>query len=264
MVLFEKIVSELLNEDVQVGKINDAIAKTYAVKINYHSEYDDADGERIIQPVAYGLTKAGKPVIRAYQPLGDTKTKVPSWKFFLVSGIQTWKPLYKQVFHSPPADNFNPNGDKTMSTVYKVAKFLTDPNKNKINKNKIEPKTTGPITKGDIEQQHISVKDNPEVKKLEKLRKKLDNPTYISDIIKNKELGSEQSDTQSVDNTNMKADSGPVTKDSFKTQSEKDINSRYEQLNKNERVSQDVLNQWQKEQEKKNRRKNGSNGTRIK
>ena len=102
------------------------------------------------------------------------------------------------------------------------------------------------------------------VKKLEKLRKKLDNPTYISDIIKNKELGSEQSDTQSVDNAHMKADSGPVTKDSFKTQSEKDINSRYAQLNKNERVSQDVLNQWQKEQEKKNRRKNGSNGTRIK
>lgn len=261
MFLFEKIISELLNEDVQVGKINDAIAKTYAVKINYHSEYDDADGDRIIQPVAYGLTKAGKPVIRAYQPLGDTKTKVPSWKFFLVSGIQTWKPLYKQVFHSPPADNFNPNGDKTMSTVYKVAKFLTDPNKNK--QNKIEPKTTGPITKGDIEQQHISAKDNPEVKKLEKLRKKLDNPTYISDIIRNKELGTKQTETQPNNNTHMTADSGPVTKDSFKTQTEKDIDNRYAQLNKNERVSQDVLNQWQKEQEKKYR-KNGSNGTRIK
>lgn len=261
MFIFEKIVSELLNEDVQVGKINDAIAKTYAVKINYHSEYDDADGDRIIQPVAYGLTKAGKPVIRAYQPLGDTKTKVPSWKFFLVSGIKTWKPLYKQVFHSPPADNFNPNGDKTMSTVYKVAKFLTDPNKNK--QNKIEPKTTGPITKGDIEPQHISAKDNPEVKKLEKLRKKLDNPTYISDIIRNKELGTKQTETQPNKNTHMTADSGPVTKDSFKTQTEKDIDNRYAQLNKNERVSQDVLNQWQKEQEKKYR-KNGSNGTRIK
>lgn len=261
MNLFEKIVSEILNEDVQEGKINDAIAKTYAVKINYHSEYDDADGERIIQPVAYGLTKAGKPVIRAYQPLGDTKTKVPSWKFFLVSGIQTWKPLYKQVFHSPPADNFNPNGDKTMSTVYKVAKFLTDPNKNKVRK--IEPRTTGPITKGDIEpQQHISVKDNSEVKKLEKLRKKLDNPTYISDIIRNKELDTNQQ--KSDVNAHMTANSGPVTKDSFETQTEKDINSRYNQLNKNEKVSQDVLNQWQKEQEKRNKRKYGSNGTGIK
>lgn len=261
MTLFEHIVSEFLIEDVQTGKINDAIAKSYAVKINYHSEYDDADGERIIQPVAYGLTKAGKPVIRAYQPLGDTKTKIPAWKFFLVSGIQTWKPLYKQVFHEPPADNFNPNGDKTMSTVYKVAKFLTKPNKNMINKT--EPKTTGPVTKKDIEQpQHVSVKDNPEVKKLEKLRKKLDNPTYISDIIRNKELGTDQQ--KSDVNSHMTANSGPVTKNSFETQTEKDINSRYNQLNKNEKVSQDVLNQWQKEQEKRNKRKYGSNGTGIK
>ena len=32
---------------------------------------------------------------------------------------------------------------------------------------------------------YISVKDNPEVKKLEKLKKQLDNPKYFSDIIKN-------------------------------------------------------------------------------
>ena len=43
-------------------------------------------------------------------------------------------------------------------------------------------------------------------------------------------------------------------------QTEKDIASRYEQMNKNERVPQSVLDQWQKEQEKKQKRKNyGSN-----
>lgn len=258
MTLFEKIVSEVLTEDVQVGKINDAIARTYAVKINYHSEYDDADGERIIQPVAYGLTKAGKPVIRAYQPFGDTKTSVPAWKFFLVSGIQSWKPMRKQIFHSPPKDDFNPNGDKTMSVVYKVAKFLTDPNK-EITKQPEPIKADGPVKKIDIEKpEHISVKDNSEVKKLEKLRKQLDNPRYISDIIKNKEFGNDQ---KQDNNSHMTADSGPVEKDSFETQTEKDINSRYNQMNKNEKVSQDVLDQWKKEQERRRSRNNGSNRT---
>lgn len=261
MTLFEQIVAEILTEDVGVGKINDAIAKSYAVKIKYHSEYDDADGERVIQPVAYGLTKAGKPVIRAYQPLGDTKTKVPAWKFFLVSGIQEWKPMYKNVFEEPPADGFNPNGDKTMSVVYKVAKFLTGKNK-EMSKQPEPIKAGGPVKKTDIETpQHISVKDNPEVKKLEKLRKQLDNPRYISDIIKNKEFGTEQPQD---DNSRMVANSGPVSKDSFETQTEKDINSRYEQMNKNQKVSQDVLDQWQKEKEKRNNKKYGSFRTGIK
>ena len=69
MTLFEEIVAEVLTEDVNVGKINDAITRSYEVKINYESEDDKASGERIIQPVAYGLTKTGKPVIRAYHHL---------------------------------------------------------------------------------------------------------------------------------------------------------------------------------------------------
>ena len=125
MTLFEKIVNSIIKEDVQIGKINDAINRTYEVKINYQSENDNASGERIIQPVAYGLTKAGNPVIRAYQPFGDTQTKVPSWKFFLVSGIQKWKPLFKRVFDYPP-EGFNPNGDKTMSVVYNIANFRSN------------------------------------------------------------------------------------------------------------------------------------------
>lgn len=253
MTLFEKIVSEVLNEDVQVGKINDAINRSYEVKINYQSENDNASGERIIQPVAYGLTKAGKPVIRAYQPFGDTQTKVPAWKFFLVSGIQTWKPLFKRRFNTAP-EGFNPNGDKTMSTVLKIAKFWNSPDKPTTQPQPI--KANGPVSKKDIEPQHISVQDNPEIKKLEKLRKQLDNPTYISDIIKNKNFAipAEQNDTEHI-----VAGSGPVEKDTFTTQTEKDIDSRYKQLNKNEKVSQDILNQWQKEQERRKKKENGSN-----
>lgn len=255
MTLFEEIVAEVLTEDVNVGKINDAITRSYEVKINYESEDDKASGERIIQPVAYGLTKTGKPVIRAYQPFGDTQTSVPAWKFFLVSGIQSWKPLFKRIFNTPPP-GFNPNGDKTMSTVYKIAKFWTKPN-DKAVEQPTPIKASGPVTKKDIEEpQHISLNDNPEVKKLQKLRQQLDNPKYISDIIKNNTFGTEP---KQDDNTRMTATSGPVTKDSYTTQTEKDIASRYDQLNKNERVPQSVLDQWQKEQEKRQKRKNYGN-----
>lgn len=257
MTLFEKIVSEILTEDVEVGKINDAINRSYEVKINYHSENDNASGERIIQPVAYGLTKAGKPVIRAYQPFGDTQTKVPAWKFFLVSGIQSWKPLFKKRFDTPP-EGFNPNGDKTMSTVLKIAKFWNSPDKPTTQPKPIKP--DGPVKKSDIEPQHISAKDNPEVKKMDRLRKQLDNPTYISDIIKNKNFATS---SNLNDTERMTADSGPIEKDSFTTQTEKDIDNRYKQMNKNEKVSQDVLDQWQREQEKRKKKQNGSNRNRI-
>ena len=280
MTLFEEILADILVEDVQVGKINDAISRSYAVKINYHSEHDDADGERIIQPVAYGLTKSGKPVIRAYQPMGDTKTTVPAWKFFLVSGIQSWKPMFKQVFHAPPADNFNPNGDKTMSVVYKVAKFLTDPNKETI-KQPTPVKADGPVKKTDIEKpRDISVKNHPEVKKLEKLKKQLEKPKkYIWDVNPNVKKPEDKENAQK-----MTATSGPVSKDEMENSSVKNHPEvkKLEKLKKqldnptyisdiiknktfgadkseeeNERMRQNMMNQWQKEQEKRKNR-NGS------
>ena len=263
MTLFEEIIAEILTEDVNTGKINDAISRSYEVKINYESETDDASGERIIQPVAYGLTKAGKPVIRAYQPFGDTQSSVPAWKFFLVSGIQSWKPLFKRVFKTPPP-GFNPSGDKSMSTIYKIAKFFGQSDAETASKQPEPIKANGPVTKQDIKTpQHISANNNPEVKKLEKLKKQLDNPKYFSDIIKNKSFGTSPKPTDN-NNSRMTATSGPVTKDSYQTQTEKDIDSRYEQLAKNEKVPQSVLDQWQKEQEKRKNRNYASNRNGIK
>lgn len=264
MTLFEQIICDLfLTEEIQPGKINDAIDRTYEVLINYQSEDDNASGDRIIQPVAYGLTKAGKPVIRAYQPYGDTQTHVPAWKFFLVSGIQSWKPMRRKIFNQPP-EGFNPNGDNSMSTVYNIAQF----GKTNITPKPETPKQvavgSGPIRKDNPQQvKHISVQNNPEVKKLEKLRKQLDNPTYISDIIKNKNFGSDNNEPQNNNTTQLTANSGPVLKDTFKTQTEKDIESRRQQMNKNEKVSPELLSQWQQEQEKRKNRY-GSNRNGIK
>ena len=181
MHLLYEIIKELLQEDVSVEEVNDAINNTYEVEINYHSNGDNiATGRRIIQPVAYGLTKSGNPVIRAFQPYGDTTTSIPAWKIFRMDRIRNCKHLKLKIFSEPPgtysADGiFNPNGDKTMSTVYTIAKF----NKNSPVNNKIEIKNTGPVKKSDIKQEPEVFKTDTE-RGIENLRKQLENPQYIS------------------------------------------------------------------------------------
>ena len=128
--LLGKLLAEiLLEESVNGQDVSDAIDNHERVIINYHSNgQDNATGSRVIEVYAYGLTKAGNPVIRAFQPYGDTTSKVPSWKLFRLDRIDNWEPT-GQKFTEPASDyypttgNFNPNGDKTMSVVYKVAQF---------------------------------------------------------------------------------------------------------------------------------------------
>ena len=116
---------------------------------------------------------------------------------------------------------------------------------NKKQENTPQEVGSGPVTKSDIESSNvIKAKDNEAVKNLEILRKKLDNPTYISDIIKNKTFNDEE-ETKTQEEI-------PVN-NNFQTQTEKDIQSRQQQFNKNQRVSQSVLDNWKREQERKNK-----------
>ena len=133
MDFLEQIFQELLTEEARAVDVVDAIKKRYEAKITYKADNDPkGSGERIIQPVAYGTTKAGNPVIRAFEPYGDTKTKVPAWKFFRLDRITSWKALRQNKFSEPPADQwrmsgaegkFNENGDETMAEVFLVADF---------------------------------------------------------------------------------------------------------------------------------------------
>ena len=133
MDFLEQIFQELLTEEARTVDVVDAIKKRYEAKITYKADNDPkGSGERIIQPVAYGTTKAGNPVIRAFEPYGDTKTKVPAWKFFRLDRITSWKALRQNKFSEPPADQwrmsgaegkFNENGDETMAEVFLVADF---------------------------------------------------------------------------------------------------------------------------------------------
>lgn len=175
MELLERIYNSLLlTESVSVDEVNDALDNHKRVIINYRSKGEDKNtGARVIEVYAYGLTKAGNPCIRAFQPYGDTTSRVPSWKFFRLDRIIEWKPT-EQTFDRP-ADfyyknlgNFNPNGDETMSVVYKVAKFGNDQIP-QVSVND-DPKTKEDVYKTDSET------------RMERLRQQLNNPIKLSDI----------------------------------------------------------------------------------
>lgn len=116
------IISGLLLEEANKDSVIDAVKKHYEVNINYKADDDPkGNGERIIQPCVYGTTQAGNPAIRAFQPYGDTKTKVPHWKIFLLDKIVNWESHPENVFQEPP--NFNSKGDRGMSEVYVISNF---------------------------------------------------------------------------------------------------------------------------------------------
>lgn len=130
MSYLKKLFESILTEEVNITKISDAIRKRKPVRIKYEADDEPkGKGERIIHPVAYGVSKAGNIVLRAFQPYGDTKTKVPHWKLFRVDKINSWDTLWKRSsFNEPPGQfiadgKYNPEGDKGMTQVYLSANF---------------------------------------------------------------------------------------------------------------------------------------------
>lgn len=122
MNLAEEVLKEILTEEVNIPYVTDAIKKKYEVELNYKADKDEkGSGTRIIQPVALGHSSKGNLVLRAFQPYGDTKTKVPKWKLFRLDRIEEWNPLKKRKFTRPKS--YNPDGDKTMSDILIQADF---------------------------------------------------------------------------------------------------------------------------------------------
>ena len=286
--LYEILQKVLLTESaVDVNKVGDAIDKKYQVKINYRSNDEDvANGARTIEVYAYGLTKAGNPVIRAFQPYGDTTSSTPNWKFFRLDRITNWETT-NQFFHRPASDfynvgKFNPTGDKSMSVVYKIATFDGESEKDKEIAKNID-NGSGEVQKVErgAKKKEIAKQNSGEIFKtdtergMEKLRKELDNPVYQYTVggprkkaqstpvnvddskpepQQNSFDTSEKPKTvdttpQNVDNQSNKEEDNPI----FKTDTEKALERQRELMNNKKFVSPDVLDNWNKEQE---RRKN--------
>ncbi len=164
----------LLEESVDISDIDDALDNHKRVIINYHTKGEDKNtGARVAEVYAYGLTYGGNPVIRVFQPYGDTTTRVPGWKFMRLDRISAWQTT-EQTFDTPANErypglgDFNSFGDKTMAVVYKVAKFGNEQITN--NNTPKEPKTKEDVYKTDSE------------KNMGRLRQQVNNPIKLSDI----------------------------------------------------------------------------------
>lgn len=168
----KEITRYILSESVSNDEINSAIDNHKYVVVNYQGTDGTHVGERMIQPVAYGCTSAGNPVIRAYEKFGDTKTFTPGWKFLRVDRISSWRELNRE-FDEPPNELFNPSGDKTMSIVYNIASFDNG------EKEMSDAPISSPKKKSE---------ENPSLYRtstetgLERLKKQLDKPIFLSDL----------------------------------------------------------------------------------
>lgn len=214
----------ILEESASVDDVISAIDGHNRVIINYHTDgKDKADGPRVIEVYAYGITTAGNPVIRAFQPFGDTTTSVPRWKYFRLDRIVEWRPT-EQKFTRPASDyykglgEFNKNGDKTMATVFKIADFE--------NGSSADSEALRNMATSGVPKLKNNVEKTETERRMERLRQQLNNPIMISDIGKNVDGTSNSGPKLSAKAEREKE----KTDDVFKTDTERGMEKLLKQL----------------------------------
>ena len=247
----------MLIESVSINSITDSIKNLYQVVINYEGDpaHGIAPGKRVIEVYAYGLTKSGNPVIRAYQPYGDTASTVPEWKFFRLDRILDWRPTGQYFTQARP--DFNPNGDRSMSVVYDIANFNDNVPDTKT------PAITEPRRKE--EPVYIPPGEKQVRQDMDNLQRQVDKPVYKDEYMNNKKTQDGFQGADIKNNNNPQQSTGPKKKteqpltnepenDIFKTDTEQQIDRRKEQLNNPQFVDPSVLRDYEKNKNKRNNR----------
>lgn len=155
MSLLREILAEafLLREDASVDAINNAVNNMHPVRIVYNGPSGAGNGERVIYPVAYGISTAGNPVVRAFQPQGSTSSEVPAWKFFRLDRIKRWDNDNSRTFNPEELNGFNDKGDEQIETLYAISPIgNAKPEKQPEEPEKPEKVVTGhPVRKGEVD-----------------------------------------------------------------------------------------------------------------
>ena len=155
MSLLKEILEEsfLLREDASVDAINNAVNNMHPVRIVYNGPSGTGNGEREIYPVAYGLSTAGNPVVRAFQPQGSTSSEVPSWKFFRIDRIERWDNDNSRTFNPEELNGFNDKGDEQIETLYAISPISgAKPERQPEQPEEPEKVITGhPVRKGEVD-----------------------------------------------------------------------------------------------------------------
>lgn len=121
------VFKELITEIASLDSIQDAIKNKKRVVIYYDGDEPGGRGLRLIEPVCLGRSKRNNLVLRAWDNEGASHRgylgtrPMPGWRLFKVDKILSFKPT-AEVFDTP-RPNYNPNGDKSMTSVIINAKF---------------------------------------------------------------------------------------------------------------------------------------------
>ena len=97
------------------------------VVIYYQGDEPGGNGLRTIEPVCFGYSKAGNPVLRAWDLEGAShraylgKKPLPSWRFFRVDKMEFIRPTQENF--TEPKPGYNPTGDKSMDRMIINAVF---------------------------------------------------------------------------------------------------------------------------------------------
>ena len=122
-----KTYKNLILEVASINDIVESIKNKKRVIIYYDGDEPGGKGLRIVEPVCYGYSKAGNPVLRAWDLEGAShraylgEKPLPSWRLFRVDKIITYKETLEKF--NEPRPNYNPRGDKSMTRVIINAVF---------------------------------------------------------------------------------------------------------------------------------------------
>lgn len=158
----------LLFESADANNVSAAITGMHPAFITYDDEQGGGGkNRRYIYPVAYGVSRAGNPVVRAFQPQGSTKRGVPHWKLFRLDRVKSWRTLSNKTFDPDTLIGYNKDGDDHMETLYAILPIGNAANI-RIKNEPIQLKAT-PITKKDIEMEpDVDAKQDAEKEKVAK------------------------------------------------------------------------------------------------
>lgn len=121
----------IITEIAAVTDVQDAINNKKVIIINYNGK-EYGKGYREIEPVCLGISKRGNQVLRAWEIEGSSHTNtvegnpIPGWRMFKLVDILTFKPTGDNFYEMRP--NYNPNGDRSMTSVIVNAVFDNEEN----------------------------------------------------------------------------------------------------------------------------------------
>lgn len=117
----------LITEIASIETVFDCIKNKKKCIIYYDGDEPGGRGLREIEPVCLGNSKAGNKVLRAWDMEGAShrgylgKKPLPGWRMFRLDKILSMKPTGENFTEMRP--NFNPNGDKSMTSIIIISKF---------------------------------------------------------------------------------------------------------------------------------------------